>query len=175
MANTYKLIASSTVGSGGTANIQFTSIPGTYTDLILKMSLRQSASSEGSQIGVRFNGSTSGYSRLASYGRGNGVDTAKGSSETFARFGFAQSSTYTASIFGNYEMYIPDYASTTEYKTFKTDSITESTAVEVYGQGFWGGLWSNTSAITSILLEDLSSSTSFAQYSTAYLYGISSS
>jgi hypothetical protein len=139
------------------------------------MSLRQSGDCVGSQLGIRFNGSTSGYARLASYGYGNAVATAKGTSETFARFGFAESSTYTANIFGNYEMYIPDYASTTEYKTFKTDSVTESTAVEVYAQGFWGGLWSNTSAITSILLEDLSSSTSFAQYSTAYLYGISSS
>jgi len=175
MANTYQLISSVTVGSGGAANIEFTSISSTYTDLVLKMSLRENADANGQQIGVRFNGSTSGYSRLASYGRGNGVDTAKGTIETYARFGFAQSSTFTASIFGNYEMYIPDYASTTEYKAFKTDSITESTAVEVYAQGFWVGLWANTSAITSILLQNLSGSTSFVQYSTADLYGIKNS
>jgi hypothetical protein len=36
MANTFELIASSTVGSGGAANIDFTSIPATYTDLCLK-------------------------------------------------------------------------------------------------------------------------------------------
>ena len=34
MANTYTLIASLTVGSGGAANIEFTSIPATYTDLL---------------------------------------------------------------------------------------------------------------------------------------------
>ena len=175
MANTYKLISSVIIGSGGAANIEFTSIPGTYTDLVLKMSLRQSASSEGSQLGIRFNGSTSGYARLSSYGYGTSLSSNKATGETFARFGFAESSTYTSSIFGNYEMYIPDYASTTEFKVFKTDSVTESTAVEVFGQGFWVGLWSNTSAITSILVSDLSTSTNFAQYSTAYLYGISSS
>jgi hypothetical protein len=34
MANTYTLISSVTVGSGGTCNIEFTSIPATYTDLV---------------------------------------------------------------------------------------------------------------------------------------------
>jgi hypothetical protein len=39
MANTYTLIASSvTVGSGGAANIEFTSIPATYTDLVSALS-----------------------------------------------------------------------------------------------------------------------------------------
>jgi hypothetical protein len=36
MATTYEIIASVTVGSGGAANIEFTSIPATYTDLVLK-------------------------------------------------------------------------------------------------------------------------------------------
>jgi hypothetical protein len=39
MANTYEAIATVTVGSGGAANIEFTSIPGTYTDLINKILL----------------------------------------------------------------------------------------------------------------------------------------
>jgi hypothetical protein len=40
MANTFTLIASSTVGSGGAASIDFTSISSTYTDLVVKLSLR---------------------------------------------------------------------------------------------------------------------------------------
>ena len=40
MANTYTLIASSTAGSGGAAYIEFTSIPNTYTDLLVMLSLR---------------------------------------------------------------------------------------------------------------------------------------
>ena len=35
---TYTLIASNTVGSGGTASIEFNSIPQTYTDLLIKIS-----------------------------------------------------------------------------------------------------------------------------------------
>ena len=44
MANTYTLISSVTVGSGGAANIEFTSIPATYTDLLLKLSTRTTRS-----------------------------------------------------------------------------------------------------------------------------------
>jgi hypothetical protein len=37
MATTYEAIATvTTVGSGGAANIEFTSIPATYTDLVVK-------------------------------------------------------------------------------------------------------------------------------------------
>jgi hypothetical protein len=39
MANTYEAIATVEVGSGGAADIEFTSIPGTYTDLAIKRSL----------------------------------------------------------------------------------------------------------------------------------------
>ena len=37
MANTYVAIATVTVGSGGAASIDFTSIPATYTDLVVKL------------------------------------------------------------------------------------------------------------------------------------------
>lgn len=175
MANTYTLISSVTVGSGGSATIEFTSIPSTYNDLLLKMSLRQTGSSEGYQIGIRFNGSTAGYGRLAAYGNGSTPDTASGSSETFARFAFAQSSTFTANTFSNYEMYIPKYTAS-RLKTFSTDAVTESNSTSFYAQGMWAGIWTDTSAITSISLQELAgASTNFAEYSTAYLYGIKNS
>jgi hypothetical protein len=39
MATTYEIIASVTVGSGGAADIEFTSIPATYTDLVVNYAL----------------------------------------------------------------------------------------------------------------------------------------
>jgi hypothetical protein len=36
MANTYEAIATVEVGSGGASTIDFTSIPSTYTDLVLR-------------------------------------------------------------------------------------------------------------------------------------------
>ena len=40
MANTFQLISSTTVGAGGASSIDFTSIPSTYTDLVIKWSGR---------------------------------------------------------------------------------------------------------------------------------------
>jgi hypothetical protein len=45
MATTYEAIATVEVGSGGAADIEFTSIPGTYTDLVVKVSARSTSSS----------------------------------------------------------------------------------------------------------------------------------
>ena len=176
MANTYELIEAKTLSSN-TNVVTFSSIPGTYTDLLLKASTRQNGSAEGSQIGIRFNGSSaSEYSRMAIYGDGNGtVGDVSAASETFARLFFAESSTYTANTFNNVEIYIPNYVSS-KYKVFSTDSVTEHNAALQYAQSLFGGMWSNTSAITSLSLSDLAGTgTDFAINSTFYLYGIKNS
>ena len=66
MANpTMTLIASNTVGSGGVASVTFSSIPATYTDLILKSSSRDTTTSVSAQINIQFNGDTAAnYERL---------------------------------------------------------------------------------------------------------------
>ena len=50
MATTYTLISSVTVGSGGAASIEFTSIPADYTDLLLKVSMRCAGSQQWSKL-----------------------------------------------------------------------------------------------------------------------------
>ena len=50
MANTYTLISSVTVGSGGASSIDFTSIPATYTDLCLVWSGRSAGSDVDTKI-----------------------------------------------------------------------------------------------------------------------------
>ena len=42
---TFTKIASATVGSGGASSIEFTSIPSTYTDLVIKLSMRSAFTS----------------------------------------------------------------------------------------------------------------------------------
>ena len=175
MANTYQLIEAKTLSSN-TNVLTFSSIPGTYTDLLVKASTRQSGSADGSQIGIRFNGSSaSEYSRMAVYGDGSVVGSVSAASESFARVFFAESSTYTANTFNNIEIYIPNYVSS-NYKAFSTDSVSEHNAALQYAQSLFGGMWSNTSAITSLSLTDLAGSgTDFAINSTFYLYGIKNS
>lgn len=167
MANTYQLIQAVTVGSGGAANIEFTSIPQTYTDLVLKLSLRASISSvDGAR--VTFNNSSSGYSYQMIYGNGSGVFAYNGSA-TYMGVDYSNGTSTTANTFSNGKLYISNYAGST-HKIVSTDNATEDNASAGYNIPVTF-LWANTSAITSIKM--VQSSGNIAQYSTAYLYGIS--
>lgn len=160
---TYTLISSVTVGSGGAANIQFTSIPQTYTDLLVKTSLRNV--NDTADCYLRFNGATTNFSDRWIYGTGSGALSTSTSNIDF----LSNRSSFTASTFGNSEFYIPNYTSSNN-KSVSVDSVAENNATTAYTQ-LSAGLWSNTAAITSIQI--LASSGNLAQYSTAYLYGIS--
>ena len=77
-------------------------------------------------------------------------------------------STDTASVFGNAEIYIPNYAGSTA-KSLSGDSVTENNATTAY-TNLAAGLYTGTSAITSLTL--IPDANSFAQYSSFYLYGV---
>ena len=168
MATTYTLISSVTVGSGGAANIEFTSIPQTYTDLCLVYSLRGSISGTNDECNILINGATSSYTNR--YIQGNGSSASSGSSYTTKIYtGETDGSTATSNTFGNGSAYFPNYTSS-NYKSVSTDGVSENNATSAYAN-LSANLWSSTSAITSITLIPYSSS--WLQYSTAYLYGIS--
>lgn len=166
MANTYELIASSTVGLLGATDITFSSIPATYTDLILKFSLRTTRLAAVDDIIFDFNGSTANFTVRRIIGTGSGVSSAAYSSGMMA---FSDAASNAASTFGNGEMYLPNYASSA-YKSISVDSVTEDNATAAYSF-LTAGLWSSTSAINSIKMRSDNSAT-FVQYSTAYLYGV---
>ena len=170
MATTYTLISSVTVGAGGAANIEFTSIPATYTDLCLQLSLRNSRSGQILQEGlITFNGSATGYSERIIRGNGASAISTSGSGSNFNLTGFPAASV-TANTFGSASIYIPNYAGSNN-KSASAEFITEdnATTAYIYGNAF---LWSNSAAITSIKI-DAGSTYTWIQYSTAYLYGIS--
>lgn len=162
---TFTLINSATVGSGGAASILFDSIPSTYTDLCIKMAIRTTRAEIIDDIFAKFNGSTANQS-------GRIIYATPVLSFTTTNVGFATGSNNTASTFGNSECYIPNYASG-NYKSWSADMTDENNSASAYALGLVAGLWSSTSAITSIEL--YAPSQTFVQYSTAYLYGISSS
>ena len=168
MANTFELIASSTVGSGGsTAAINFTSIPSTYTDLCLVASLRTTATlSDGwNDIRLTINGSNSSITGKQLYGTGS---AAASNSPTLGGI-FGTHASMTSNTFSNASLYIPNYAGNTN-KSFSVDSVTEQNATSALAD-LYAGLWSSTSVINAIGLETISAF--FVQYSTAYLYGVS--
>jgi hypothetical protein len=160
-----------TVGSGGAANIDFTSIPSTYTDLVIKLCLRDTSTGDpaGNVCNISFNGSTSGFTGRILFGEGSGSG---GSTTVFPRVIATiptSASGSTASTFGNAEVYIPNYAGSTN-KSYSSDAVTERNATASY-MYLVAGLWSNTAAINQITIAP--NSGSFVQHSTAYLYGVS--
>ena len=161
-------IASTTVGSGGASSIDFTSIPSTYTDLVLICSLRVSRASVVNNTVIKFNGSSTSYSERVLYGNGSSA----GSYSDTQIYDVNNAANSTASTFANSQFYIPNYAGSTN-KSVSNDSVSETNATAATAQ-LVAGLWSNTSAITSLSLTDYSG-TNFAQYSTATLYGIKNS
>lgn len=170
MANTFTLIASSTVGSGGATDIDFTSIPSTYTDLVVKMSSRTNRSDTRESITIKFNNDTSSiYSYRILYGTGSAALSTSGSAGTFFWTGESTGSTATASTFGSTEIYIPNYAGSSN-KSLSADFTSENNATAVI-QGLSAGLYASSSAINRITLTGGSGFT-FQQYSTAYLYGV---
>ena len=170
MANpTMTLIASNTVGSGGASSVTFSSIPQTYTDLILKFSLRYGDYSSWNYAYIQLN-STAGAIKTIS---GNGSSAGSSNITTNLRIDFVPGTGQTSNTFSNAELYIPNYT-TSNAKSVSLDYVSENNATAAYSE-LGAGLFSTvTSAVTSIsLLVD--GSWNFAQYSTAYLYGISNS
>lgn len=169
MADTFVKIASVTVGSGGAATMQFSSIPQTYTDLCLKVSGRSDATgSVWRNYTISFNGTGYNVNMTGKglYGTGSAVGT---ESPGVAISTFSTSDSATSNTFSNSEVYIPNYTGSAK-KSYSGDSVTENngTAALAYLTAM---LWDNTSAITSITLGNESTAI-FKQYTTATLYGI---
>ena len=173
MPNTFELIASSTVGAGGALTIDFSSIPSTFTDLCVLVSARNALDVQG-DMGLRLNANSgANYSRRTLLGTGTGAASGSSSGDTLlTRAGVATGTDCTASTFCNSTIYIPNYAGSTN-KSISIDSVTENNATLAYAQ-MVAGLWSQTAAINQITLYVNSANllNTFAQYSTAYLYGV---
>ena len=169
MPNTFTLIASSTVGSGGVSSITFSSIPSTYTDLCLKISGRTNTySNEWQDIQFSLNGGNyaTGWSFKAIYGNGSAASSEGYSNSSFS---LVDSSTATASTFSNTEIYIPNYYSAT-VKSISADTVTENNGTRAIAY-LSAALWNTSTQINSIAFKP-ATSVNFSEHSTAYLYGI---
>jgi hypothetical protein len=161
---TYTLISTQTIGAGGAASIDFTSIPGTYTDLLVVYSGREITSTSYSLL-LTFNGVSTNLSAKTLDGNGSTAN-----SYTYASTipNTDNGADTTANTFSNLSFYIPNYAGSTN-KTVSFDGVSETNGTTVYSR-IGAGLWASTAAITRITLTP--PAYTLAQYSTATLYGI---
>ena len=164
---TYTLI-SSYEATGSVASITFSSIPQTYTDLVLVHSIKSTRTDGMADMIAEINGDTSALTRERMYGDGTASNTGSDSGNLLGN-----SNQTAAGIFSSCKLYFPNYTRTAFYKNFLSDGVVESTSSGgERSKSFLSTQWANNNAITSIRIFD-NTSNNFIQYSTAYLYCIS--
>lgn len=157
---TYTLIASTTVAGTSTTNVTFSSIPATYTDLVL---VAQYKAVGNNYLMCRFNGDTgSNYSRTELRGDGSSATSQRLSNESYA---YITSIYAAAGELGTFILNLNDYSNTTTFKTVISRGNNNST-----GTGVNANLWRSTSAINTILVTPIGNG--YDVGSTFKLYGI---
>ena len=167
MPTTMKLIGKTALGSAA-ASIEFTSIPGTYTDLLWVLSLRSDGAVRQAVPMLTINGSTSNFSSRNLRGSGSAAASFSYAARAICQ---ANGDSSTSNTFTALEMYFPNYAGSTN-KSWTATAAQEDNQTEAYID-LQAGLWSNTSAITSLSVSVLAGGGSnWKTGSSAYLYGI---
>ena len=158
---TYEPIATTTLSSNQ-SSVSFTSISGSYTDLVIVTNV----SGNDGAICIRFNNDTgSNYSRTQIRGNGTAASTNRASNQTY--IGGTSNLSVTAGSLQTAIWNIQNYSNTTTYKTivFRDGMASHITGATV-------GLWRSTSAITRIDLSPEFGAQVFYSGSTFTLYGI---
>jgi hypothetical protein len=174
-ASNMKAIQTVTVGAGGASNIVFTSIPQTYTDLMVVLSTRcDETSITFGQLYVAPNNATTNLTSRVLYGDGTNVGS-QSYTTADSVWTYTASNQVTANAFGSASFYFPNYTSSNN-KSISIEGAGENNGTEARSS-LTTGLWTSSSAITSLNFYVLGSglvSRNFLQYSTATLYGITS-
>jgi len=160
-SNTYDSIQSITLTTGS-SDVTFSSIPQTYTDLVIVSA--NAVAPGGYAYTVRVNSDTgNNYSTTRLIGNGTSATSDRGNNQNWIYAGSVKSST---DPIGNLIINLMNYSNTTTYKTIlvRTNNDNANTALSA-------GLWRNTAAITSVSI-GAEFSTNFVVGSTFTLYGI---
>jgi hypothetical protein len=161
--NTYVALATQTLGSAA-ATVTFSSISGSYTDLVLVASPLRDATT-GGYVTMQFNSDTgSNYSNTGLLGDGTATQSSRTSSQTFAYLNWGASGLSTTNpntMIASFQ----NYSNTTTNKSYLSRANQAGSSVDAVV-----GLWRSTAAISTIAI--FRSTGSFAVGSTFSLYGI---
>ena len=169
MAPTYIPIASTTLSTSA-ASVTFSAIPQTYTDLVVRLSVRNDQSTTINYLRMTLNSNTgSVYSNTVLRGDGSTVSSAADANVTFMLIGVVNSNSSTSNTFANGEIYIPSYTAS-QNKPISGFGVGENNATFARMQAA-AGLFRSTTAVSSITIANEGGS--FVSGSSFHLYGIS--
>jgi hypothetical protein len=172
MPVTYQLISSNVLSSNA-ASVTFSSIPATYTDLVVRASARSSAASPFSDLRTTINSNTTQANYLFTYLLGSGSTVSSGLGPDLKVNDSLTGNTATADTFSSIEYYIPSYtANQTKPFSIISNIVNNSTAD-------WAVIpiaynYQSTTAISTLKLSP-PASVNFLSGSSFYLYGIKNS
>lgn len=170
MPATYILISSTTLTTN-TSLVNFTSIPSTYTDLVIHLSGRTNRAAVFDYINLRVNGNaTSIYESTEMYYQSTspsltGVTQTAGAT---AYPEFVNGANSDSNCFAYMELYFHLYKNTSFPKGINMAAATANTGARF--MDIWGGFANTTTAISSISLQG--GTADWLAGSTFYLYGI---
>ena len=170
---TYTLISSNVLSSSA-ASVTFSSIPSTYTDLVLRWSARDDNADVYSIPRISFNSdSASNYSRtqLEGYGAGGSASGNAANQSFIAAFYTFDGNTATSNTFSNSELYIPNYTSTNS-RQLSIFGVSETSSSSAY-MSATAALYRGSSSISSITITKGGFASNILAGSSFYLYGIS--
>lgn len=173
MANTFVPLAKSVLTSTS-SSISFNSISGSYTDLVILISARTDRPTvQQDPIKIRFNGASvdTNLSYTYVYAVGTSVGASAGSS--YGLIGYATCAGSTSNTFSNIEVYLPNYAGSTN-KLISSTNANETNATSSNELDVIATSWNSTAAITSITLLP-NTGPNFVSGSRFDLYGINKS
>jgi hypothetical protein len=174
MPATYEPIQTTTLSSA-TASFTFSSIPSTYTDLVIVFVGQQNSVFSGRNLNIQFNGDTgTNYGSVQILSTGDGAAYTGADSNQTACYGPLINSTGTTSGPSVAVMNIQNYSNSSTYKSM----VNYGGGASLYSSGTNVGVyvgnnvstWRNTAAITSVRV--LSSNNDMTSGSTLTLYGI---
>ena len=171
---TFNLIQSNTVSGTSTNSINFSSIPQTYTDLVLYMSVRSRTNNDSDTVDLKYN-SITGYTGYRFFVQDGGFIINNSYNNGIPAL-VAGNTVSSATTFSHNRIQIYDYTNTTNTKPatswggwiYETGGNTSAKNGWHYVMPTDG---ESTAAITSLTLT-LASSANFHADSTFYLYGI---
>jgi hypothetical protein len=162
-------IAQTVLGSAA-ASITFSSIPGSYTNLLIEIFGQSAGTSVNDTILAQFNGDTAAHYDVG-YTQGGAFGATAGTSQnTNGVWAGLLTCSSVSSDAGQSSVVINNYAATVSYKRLKSVwDMTDFSDGDI-ANGIYSGRWRSTAAITEIVLT-LTSSSNFEAGTTATLYG----